>query len=144
VPTSERVLVSNATPSWLPDGGRADVILGGTDSVPPSPTSLVRLLATRHGKVFTVHRADGSGLDIPSLSVEGGAVEGCLKALMVRTFGGVHPARFLGYVRNIVSGAPNDYAWPSPHAHFAVWHCALPPDCDPRGCGSISLKPSPS
>lgn len=133
MPNAERVLLSQLDAAWLPDGGRADVILAGTDSVPPSPTCVVRVLATRDGKVFTVHREDGRGLDIPSESVSDGAVDGYLEALMVRVLGSVQPTRLLGYVRNVVPVAPSDYPWPSPHAHFAVWHCTLAPAVEPRG-----------
>ncbi|GAA1240521.1 hypothetical protein GCM10009657_15380 [Oryzihumus leptocrescens] len=28
---------------------------------------------------------------------------------------------------------PEAYPWPTPVAHFAVWHCELPPDCDVDG-----------
>ena len=133
VPNDEELLVSHPDATWLPHGGRADVVLVGTDAVLPTPTCLVRVLATRDGKVFTVPRADGKGLDIPTLPVgEGGAVSS-LQALMVGVLGGAHPTVLLGYVRNVVPGAPDDYPWPSPDAHFAVWHCAVPVDCEPRG-----------
>ena len=140
MPSRERVLLSHPDAAWLPDGGRADVVLAGTGSVPPSPTCVVRLLATRDGSVLTVHRADGRGLDIPTMSVRDGAVDGCLEALMVRVIGSVQPTTLLGYVRNVVPGAPDDYPWAVPHAHFAVWHCALPADCDPQGVWLDSVE----
>ena len=47
--------------------------------------------------------------------------------------GSVQPTRLVGYVRNVVPEAPDDYPWPSPCAHFAVWHCRLPEDVEPAG-----------
>lgn len=125
--------MSNPQPSWLPVGGRADVVLAEADAVPPRPTCLVRLLVMRERKVLAVHRADGRGLDIPTLLVEDGAVDDSLQALVVRVLGKEHPTELLGYVRNTVPGSPADYPWPSPQAHFAVWHCASPIDREIRG-----------
>jgi hypothetical protein len=140
MPNAERVFFSHKDAAWLPDGGRADVVLAGTDSAPPSPTCVVRLLATRDGNVFTVQRADGKGLDIPTMSVSDGAVDESLEMLMVRVLGSVQPSKLLGYVRNVVPGAPDDYPWPVPHAHFAVWHCAMPAGCDPQGVWLDSVE----
>ena len=129
----EELLARHHEAAWLPPGGRADVVLVGKDAAVPAPTCVVRVLATRDGDVFTVPRTDGKGLDIPTAPVaEAGAV-GSLQALMLGVFGEVHPAKLLGYVRNVVPDAPDDYPWPSPDAHFAVWHCAVPADCEPRG-----------
>jgi hypothetical protein len=144
VPNNEVLLVSHTDAGWLPDGGRADVVLAGTDAALPRPTCVVRLLATRDGKVLAVPRADGKGLDIPALSVRPSEVDDCLQALIVRVLGGVHPTMLLAYVRNVVTGAPDDYPWPSPDAHFAVWYCAVPADCESRACGSMHPKRRPS
>lgn len=133
MPEEDELLVSVADAAWLPEGGRADVVLAGPDAVPPDPTCLVRVLASRDGKVFTVPRADGKGLDLPTLPVGDGTAHGCLQALMAQVVGSAHPAVLLGYVRNVVPDAPADYPWPSPEAHFAVWHCAVPAACEPRG-----------
>lgn len=133
MPNAEQVLISHPDAAWLPEGGRADVVLAKAGSTVPSPTCVVRLLATRHRQVLAVPRANGRGLDIPTLRVGDGAVEDCLRTLMVHTLGGVHTPTFLGYVRNVVQEAPDDYPWPTPHAHFSVWHCAVPRECDPRG-----------
>lgn len=63
------VLFSHPDAAWLPEDGRADVVLAGAHSVPPDPTCVVRLLVTHGGKVLTVDRADGKGLDIPTMAV---------------------------------------------------------------------------
>jgi hypothetical protein len=94
---------------------------------------MVRLLVTRNGQVLVEPRADGRGLDIPSLRVGHMAVDECLRALMVRSLGDIRPAVLLGYVRNVVDDAPESYPWPAPHAHFAVWHCEAPADVDGHG-----------
>src|SRR5512144_81268 len=94
---------------------------------------MVRLLATRDRRVLTVARADGGGLDIPTLHVADGVAEACLQTLQLRTLGSVHPTTLLGYVRNVVHEAPDDYPWPLPDAYFVVWHCQLPADVDAEG-----------
>ncbi len=96
----------------------------------PAPTCMVRLLATREGEVFTVPRADGNGLDIPTRRVGSAAPEKCVETLLVSALGRVHPTVFLGYVRNVVNESTDDYEWPVPDAYFAVWHCDLPADCE--------------
>lgn len=132
VPSQDRVLLSRRDAAWLPDGGRADVVLAGAGAEPPSPTCLVRLLVTRAGRILTVPRADGRGLDLPTRPVGDGDVDGCVQTLMLEAVGRVHPT-LLGWVRNVVPGDPDGYPWPLPKAHFAVWHCQVPADGDPRG-----------
>ena len=129
----ERALVSHADAPWLPKGGRADVVLADEVAELPAPTCLVRLLATRGGRVLTVPRADGGGLDIPTRRVEASTPADCLRTLVMDVLGSVQPTRLVGYVRNVVPEAPDDYPWPSPCAHFAVWHCRLPEDVEPAG-----------
>jgi hypothetical protein len=133
MPNAERVLASHRDAAWLPEGGRADVVLADVDAEVPAPTCLVRLLATRDDQVLTVPRADGDGLDIPTQRVARGAHADALRTLMTRVLGGVHPSMLLGYVRNAVPEAPDDYPWPSPDAYFAVWQCRLPEELDPAG-----------
>ena len=129
-----QVVVSHAHASWLPAGSRADVVLAARQAVaPPSPVCVVRLLATRDGRVLTAARPDGAGLDLPTLRVATGTAEGCLQALVTQTLGRAHPVTLLGYVRNVVPDAPDDYPWPSPEAHFAVWRCQVPPGVEPAG-----------
>jgi hypothetical protein len=106
------------------------VVAVGTDGVPPEPTCLVRVLATRDGRICTLPRADGRGLDIPTRRLDGLPVEECLRELLRDTFGGVRPTTLLGYVRNTVAAPTEGYEWPTPEAYFAVWHCELPPDDD--------------
>ena len=118
--------MSHLDAAWLPEGGRADVVLARQHAPAPSPTCLVRLLATCSRKVLVVPRADGMGLDIPTLRVGHAVVEECLRTLQLGALGSVHPTTLLGYVRNIVKEAPVDYPWPSPDAYFSVWHSELP------------------
>jgi hypothetical protein len=127
------MIVSHRDAGWLPRGGRADVVLADGDTAVPDPTCVVRLFATRDGRVLTVARADGGGPDLPTLAIDGGDVEATLRMLLLRTLGTVRPASMLGYVRNVVADPPDDYPWPSPYAHFVVWHCHVPADLDPVG-----------
>ena len=99
----------------------------------PSPLCLVRLLVTAGSSILVEDRPDGRGLDIPTGRVHDGAWEEPVQQLLRRTVGSHHPSRLLGYVRNTVPAAPTDYPWPSPYAHFAVWHCALPTHPDAPG-----------
>lgn len=130
---AQRVLSSRSGPAWLPDGGRADVVLAGTHGVVPSPTCLVRLIATHGDVVLTVPRADGGGLDIPTRRVGDEVVADCLQALLVRVGGSLRNTSLLGYVRNRVHEAPDDYPWPSPDAYFTVWHCQMPMEANAEG-----------
>ncbi len=94
---------------------------------------LVRLLVTHGSRVLVEARSDGRGLDIPTRRVRDGEWEESVEGLLGQTVGkDCHP-RLLGYVRNHVAGAPDDYLWPSPHAHFAVWHHLLPAHQDAPG-----------
>ena len=130
---AQRVLVSHLDAAWLPKGGRADVVLADGDAAVPTPVCLVRLLVTRAGRMLTLPRSDGGGLDIPTARVERGAHVDCLRSLMIRVLGSLHPTTLLGYVQNVVPDAPDDYPWPSPRAYFAVWLCQLPEDFEPDG-----------
>ena len=94
---------------------------------------MVRLLATHRHRVLAVSRADGAGRDIPTLPVTGGTVREGLELLMSEYLGRLHPCALLGWVHNVVPDAPDDYAWPSPNAYFAVWRCVLPANCEPQG-----------
>jgi hypothetical protein len=127
------VLVSHQSAAWLPDGGRADVVLAGVGAVVPSPICLVRLLVTRGSRILVEARSDGRGLDIPSRRVRDGEWQGPVEDLLGQTAGRDRHPRLLGYVRNHVAGAPEDYPWPSPDAYFAVWHCLLPAHEDAPG-----------
>lgn len=131
--TSERVLVSHQGAAWLPAGARADVVLAGVPAVVPSPVCLVRLLVTRGSRILAEARADGDGLDIPTRRVRDGEWKEPLGELLALIVGEDRRPRLLGYVRNHVAGAPADYPWPLPRAHFAVWHCRLPANEDAAG-----------
>lgn len=126
------MLVSHEAAAWLPDDGRADVVLAGVPAVTPSPICLVRLLVTRGSRILVEARPDGRGLDIPTRRVRDGEWEKPVEDLR-RTGNRDRHSRLLGYVRNNVPGAPKDYPWPSPHAYFAVWHSLLPAHRDAPG-----------
>jgi hypothetical protein len=132
VPVEERVLAGRPDAPWLPPGSRAEVVLAG-GSPPPEPVCLVRLLATSDERVLTVPRADGSGLDIPSRVVGDESHTDCLEALRVGVLGVTPPTKLIGYVRNVVPSPGPGYPWPVPRAHFAVWHCPMPPDSEVAG-----------
>ncbi|MBC9732625.1 NUDIX hydrolase [Nocardioides marmotae] len=131
--TPERVLVSHQDAAWLPPLGRADVVLAGMPVVTPSPICLVRLLVTRGTSILVEARSDGRGLDIPTRACGGDAGEELADLLRAAVGSRDHPVRMLGYVRNHVPGAPEDYPWPAPHAYFVVWHCPLPAHLDAPG-----------
>lgn len=110
------------------------MVLAGPAASAPTPTSMVRVLVTRRGELLTVPRADGRGLDIPSRRVgHGDAVEACVQRLLRSALGSVPPAVLVGYVRNVVDQPTGDYPWPTPVAHFGVWHCELPAHCEVGG-----------
>jgi hypothetical protein len=132
VTTSEQLLASHPDAAWLPEGGRAEVVLAGAGDEVPTPVCLVRLALTRDGRVLTVPRA-GGGLDLPTEPVHRGDHAVALATLTDRVLGGEHPTSFLGFVRNVVPDAPDDYPWPSPEAHFAVWRCRLRDGLEPSG-----------
>ena len=109
-------------------------MLAGLPAVVPSPVCLVRLLVTRGTSVLVWPRPDGRGFDIPTREARDGAWEDPLEDLLRHTVpSGRGAVRFLGYVRNEVTGSPEDYRWPTPHAHFVVWHCPVPSQRDARG-----------
>lgn len=128
-----RLLLSYPDAPWLPDGGRAEVVLAKPGAGPPEPVCLVRLLATHERKILVVPRADGRGLDLPFMRVDGRPVDACVRSLTVDTFGAAEPARLLGFVRNVVHDAPDTYPWPTPYAHFVVWHCHRAMDTTEQG-----------
>ena len=127
--TGDQVLTSRPDAPWLPPGGRADVVLAATDTPVPDPVCIVRLLtmyADEAGpRLHVVSRSDGGGPDLPTRLVADGSPEECLAALAADTWGQDLPVQLLGYVRNVVTPPVDDYAWPVPHAHFAVWHASL-------------------
>lgn len=109
------------------------MVLAGTDTDAPTPTCMVRVLATRHGDVLTLTRHDGKGLDIPTVTVGDDLVEDCLGSLLVSALGSLRPATLLGYVRNTVNQPADNYPWPVPEAYFTVWHCEVPAGCERQG-----------
>jgi hypothetical protein len=146
VSNPEQFVASLRDAAWLPPGGRADVVLAHDGNV-PSPTCLVRLLVTRDRQVLTQRRRDGRGRDIPTRHVGDGDPQDVLLRLMLDVLGGAHPTSLLGYVRNVVPDASEDYPWPCPEAHFVVWHCSLPADSataalTAAGSGTTWLTPA--
>jgi hypothetical protein len=114
--------------TWLPKGGRAEVVLAG-GSEAPGPTPVARLLVTAGDHVLVVPRPDGRGPDLPTAPVPAdGAtdvaadVASSLRQLTSSVVEGAPTPRLVGFVRNTVPNAPADYPWPAPVAHFAVWH----------------------
>ncbi|WP_372728926.1 hypothetical protein [Nocardioides sp.] len=93
MPGSERLLAGHADAAWLPPGDRADVVPAGPDPQLPSPVCVVRLLVTRGREVLTVSRADGRGLDLPMVTVDGNEVAECVQDLVI---GATSPGTWLG------------------------------------------------
>ncbi|MBO0812445.1 MAG: hypothetical protein J2P23_10425 [Microlunatus sp.] len=115
-----RILHTVVNAPWLPPGGRAEIV---SADHPPSPTGLVRLLVRAGELIFCEPRRDTGKIDIPTAPVAADDLEGraAAAALAERVLGGSAGARLLGYVRNVVPDAVDDYPWPTPLAHFSVW-----------------------
>ncbi|WP_040166102.1 hypothetical protein [Microbacterium gorillae] len=111
---------------WLPNGGRADVLVLPS---PPDPMCLVRLLILRDRSAFCVPREDTASLDLPTRAVPGEDARGerTIRALADEVLGPRGMVRFLGVVRNEVAVGTPDYPWPTPYAHFGVWRAADAP-----------------
>jgi hypothetical protein len=131
VPPTELVIARHDPCPWLPEGGLAEIVLSN-GSPAPGPTPVTRLLVTAGTAILAVERDDGRGLDIPS-SVVTSDVASALHHLRSTVLTGTGSPRLLGFVRNVVSAASPDYPWPTPVAHFAVWHCRAPKDAAARG-----------
>jgi len=114
------VVVELTDAPWLPAGGRALVVEGGS---PHAPMCLVRLLARRGDRVFCVPREGAGKLDLPTRRVEADDPDGAraVAALATAVTGGPGNVCFLGAVTNVVSEAGDDYPWPTPSANFGVW-----------------------
>lgn len=107
---------------WLPPGGRADVVIHGSDDPVPSPLGLVRLLiADSDGRVFCRARTgDRPGWDLPTAPVLDAGPQTAVDELATAVFGQVTATELVGYVRNTVP-AGTRYDWPTPVAHFALY-----------------------
>lgn len=117
----ERVVHSTPGASWLPPGGRADVIASRQDNPPPN-TVVVRAALRGDRGLLVVDRGDGGGPDLPTRKVHTGEdPEEALGALCTDLGVVSAGASLLGYVRNVVRVPDADYAWPTPHACFAVF-----------------------
>ncbi|MFF7293886.1 NUDIX hydrolase [Microbacterium sp. NPDC008134] len=119
---SERETVVRVTPNapWLPPGGRAEVV---RRTLPPRPMSIVRLLLRRDGQAFCIPRSETGKLDLPTRRTDADDPDGSLtiRALAAEVMGVDTELTFVGAVRNVVERSTNDYAWPTPLAHFGVW-----------------------
>jgi hypothetical protein len=119
--TRERVVSSVPDAPWLPPGSRADVIASRQDSA-PSNTVVIRLAVLRDEDLLVVTRPDG-GLDLPSKRIGDAGVVVALAQLrqsVLRSTDDPAP-RLVGYVRNTVPSAGQEYPWPTPQACFAVF-----------------------
>lgn len=118
------MLVLSCLPNapWLPPGGRADVVIHGSDDPAPSPLGLVRLLiADSDGRVFCKARTGNRlGWDLPTAPVPDGGPQIAVEELTTAVFGQVVATELVGYVRNTVP-AGTRYDWPAPVAHFALY-----------------------
>jgi hypothetical protein len=118
------VIVLSCLPNapWLPPGGRADVVIHGSDDPVPSPLGLVRLLiADSDGRVFCRARTgDRPGWDLPTAPVLDGDPRAAVRELTTAVVGKAMATELVGYVRNTVP-AGTRYDWPAPVAHFALY-----------------------
>jgi hypothetical protein len=116
----EVVIQTTFDASWLPRGGRAEVIRGG---VPPQPMSLVRLLLRRGDRVFCTPRNQTGKLDLPTRATEPDDVHGSrsIAVLVEEVLGRSHRSEYVGAVRNVVTSTSAAYDPPTPLAHFGVW-----------------------
>lgn len=122
----ETIIQVTRNASWLPSGGRAEVVRRAD---PPQPLCVVRLLLRRGDRVFCTPRADGGRLDLPMRIVPEEDPDGkaAIRALADEVVGADADIRFLGAVRNVVDRRTPGYAWPVPLAHFGVWASDGPP-----------------
>jgi len=97
-----------------------------SDQTTLGPTPVVRLLVTAGPAILAVPRADGSGLDIPTARA-GANVDASVDQLRATLLAVSARPRLIGYVRNHVPTATDDYPWPVPYAYFAVWHTEAEP-----------------
>lgn len=131
-PPARRVLAATQDAPWLPPGGLAEVVADAGGPA-PSPTGLVRLLVHRDGHAFCVPRADSGKADLPTRPVpELGDGRAAAESLARDVLGTAAGLRLVGYVRNVVAAGAEDYPWPTPLAHFAVWAA----DGEPRVPGT--------
>ncbi|ONI61825.1 hypothetical protein ALI44B_09545 [Leifsonia sp. ALI-44-B] len=119
---AEEETVIHVTPdaSWLPRHGRAEVV---RRSIPPTPMCVARLLLRQADQIFCVPRSETGRLDLPMRVVEPNDPTGLIgiTELAEQVTGHGTGLVFAGAVRNVVESRQDDYAWPTPHAHFGVW-----------------------
>jgi hypothetical protein len=125
-----QVLVRVDSPSWLPAGSQAEVVLAVGEE-PPTPVGLVRLLLQRSSTVFCTARSGTRLLDLPTADVlcrDDG--RSAVAGLAAAVFGRPTPVSLIGYFRNVVPSSSIDYPWPVPDAYFCVWTAAGDPVID--------------
>ena len=116
-----RLLTSLEGASWLPSGGRAEVVLAAPGDPAPAPVGLVRLLVDDDdGRLLCVPRTGGRpGVDLPTTAVTDGDTAAALDRLTHAVLGQACETTLVGFVRNTVPEGVV-YEWPSPVAHFTV------------------------
>lgn len=116
----ETVIHVTDNASWLPAGGRAEVVRQPTA---PQPMCVVRLLLRRDDRVFCTQRPDTGTLDLPMRTTEEGDPDGstAIQALVELVVGSDYRPSFVDAVRNVVNSSSPEYGWPTPLAHFGVW-----------------------
>ena len=126
----EELIHTTLDAPWLPKGSRAEVI---RSTVPPRPTSMVRLLIRRGTTVYCVPRERTGTLDLPTRIVPPSDPEGVATAIQLArdVLDEASAITLIGFVRNVVDQAAGDYEWPAPLAHFCLWAA----DGSPTGRG---------
>jgi hypothetical protein len=118
----EEETVIHVTPDapWLPRHGRAEVV---RRTIPPTPVCVARLLLRQADRIFCVPRSETGRLDLPMRVIEPNDPSGVIgiTKLAEQITGHGTGLVFAGAVRNVVESRQDDYAWPTPHAHFGVW-----------------------
>lgn len=130
---SERLLTETPSAPWLPAGSAAQVWVG-SDCLNFEPAVIVRLLLIRTSLApqFFVMPSE-KGLDLPtrflgSADRRASAQDG-LADLMSDVVGDAdQTTRCVGYVRNVVPAADDDYPHPAPLAHVPVFRMEVEPD----------------
>ncbi|WP_324844051.1 NUDIX hydrolase [Cellulomonas sp.] len=129
---ARRIVTATPDAPWLPPGGLAEVVADPGGHA-PAPTGLVRLLVRRHGRALCVPRSGSGKVDLPTRPVPDlGDGRGAAEDLAGEVLGTADGLRLVGYVRNVVAPGAEDYPWPTPVAHFAVWEA----EGDPQVPGS--------
>lgn len=120
---SARLLQETPDAPWLPPGGCAQVWVGSDCDV-PEPAVIVRLLLTRSrmGRTEFFCIQTPRGLDLPTRVVGSVPPLIALEQLVDETVGAsAASVGCVGFVRNVVAQATEDYTFPVPLAHVPVF-----------------------